>query len=279
VPASPDALSDALAAVDSWPVRNVAAGVLGADGSRTVAGQHDRPFPLASVTKVLTAVAVLVAVEEGSVGLDDPVERPHGATVRDLLCHASGLAFDTDAVIAVPRRKRIYSNRGFELLGAIVEAGTGMPFADYVREGVCDPLGLGATTVEGSPAADGVSTVDDLLAFVAGLPSLVSATTLAAMTTPQYPDLDGVLPGFGSQQPNHWGLGPEIRGHKSPHWTGARNSPRTYGHFGRAGTFLWVDPDAGVTLAVLTDRTFGDWAVERWPALSDAVLAAAAATP
>jgi CubicO group peptidase (beta-lactamase class C family) len=81
-----------------------------------------------------------------------------------------------------------------------------------------------------------------------------------------------VLPGFGRQRPNDWGLGFELRDGKSPHWTGAQNSPRTYGHFGQSGTFLWVDPDAALALVVLTDRPFGDWAHDVMPALSDEVL-------
>ncbi len=55
---------------------------------------------------------------------------------------------------------------------------------------------------------------------------------------------------------------------------GRRNSPATFGHFGRSGTFLWVDPVAGLGVGCLTDRPFGAWAGEAWPALSDAVLAA-----
>jgi CubicO group peptidase (beta-lactamase class C family) len=268
-------LDSALAAIDSWPVPHVAAGARTADGWVTRAGRHDRPFPLASVTKLLTAAAVLVAVEEGSVGIDDAVEHPPGATVRDLLCHASGLAFDGDVVVGPPRRGRIYSNRGYERLGDIVAAATGMSFAEYVHEGLCEPLSLTATRLEGSPGSGAVSTVDDLLAFFAGLPKVLSPATLEQMTTAQFPELAGVLPGFGVQRPNPWGLGPEIRGTKTPHWTGTRNSPRTWGHFGRAGTFLWSDPDAGVTLVALTDRPFGAWAAAAWPALSDAVLAAA----
>jgi CubicO group peptidase (beta-lactamase class C family) len=89
----------------------------------------------------------------------------------------------------------------------------------------------------------------------------------------QFPGLVGVLPGFGRQEPNDWGLGFELRDAKSPHWTGARNSARTFGHFGRSGTFLWVDPEARLALGVLTDLDFGDWAAEAWPRLSDAVLA------
>jgi CubicO group peptidase (beta-lactamase class C family) len=260
------------AAIATWPVPHVAAGARTPDGTTHEAGAADRRFPLASVTKLLTAVAALVAVEEGSLGLDDAVDGLHGATILDLLCHASGLAFDLDERISPPRRKRIYSNRGYEILGEIVAARTGMRFADYLREGVLEPLAMTATTLDGSPAADATSTVGDLLRFAAGLPRLLSAETLTRATTPQLPELDGVLPGFGMQRPNPWGLGFEIRGSKSPHWTGTRNSPRTYGHFGRAGTFLWIDPDAGVALAVLTDRDFGDWATTCWPDLSDTVL-------
>jgi CubicO group peptidase (beta-lactamase class C family) len=106
----------------------------------------------------------------------------------------------------------------------------------------------------------------------------VAAETLDEARSVQFPGLDGILPGFGRQEPNDWGLGFELRDAKAPHWTGARNSPGTYGHFGRSGTFLWVDPDADLALACLTDRAFGDWAVEAWPRLSDAVLAEAAAS-
>jgi CubicO group peptidase (beta-lactamase class C family) len=81
------------------------------------------------------------------------------------------------------------------------------------------------------------------------------------------------VPGYGAQDPNDWGLGVEIRGHKTPHWTGTANSPGTYGHFGQSGTMAWVDPVANVGLVALTDRDFGPWAKDAWPALSDAVLA------
>ena len=90
----------------------------------------------------------------------------------------------------------------------------------------------------------------------------------------QYPGLRGVLPGFGSQNPNDWGLGFEIRGAKHPHWTGSANSPATFGHFGQSGTMLWIDPAAGIALVALADRDFGPWAAAAWPALADAVLAA-----
>ena len=102
---------------------------------------------------------------------------------------------------------------------------------------------------------------------------LLHPSTLADATSVQYPGLRGVLPGFGSQDPNDWGLGFEIRGAKHPHWTGAANSPATFGHFGQSGTMLWVDPVAGVGLVALADRDFGPWA-RSLAALADAVLAA-----
>jgi len=150
-----------------------------------------------------------------------------------------------------------------------------MPFADYLRAGVLEPLGLGGD-LRGSPAESFHGPLDDLVRFAQELlaPRLVAAETLAEATAVQFPGLTGVLPGFGRQEPNDWGLGFELRDGKAPHWTGAHNSPRTYGHFGRSGTFLWVDPEREVALCVLTDRDFGDWAAAAWPALSDAVLAA-----
>lgn len=139
------------------------------------------------------------------------------------------------------------------------------------------PLAMAATRLEGSPAWGVSSTVHDLLRFAAELrrPRLVSAETHRQMITPHLADLAGLVPGYGKQDPCPWGLGPELRGHKAPHWTGAHNSPATFGHFGRAGTMLWLDPVADVALVALTDREFGPWAIEAWPRLADAVLAAA----
>ena len=81
-----------------------------------------------------------------------------------------------------------------------------------------------------------------------------------------------MLPGFGRMEPNDWGLAFELRDDKSPHWTGAATRRGTFGHFGAAGTFLWVDPELGVACAVLTDKEFGLWAVDAWPTFSDSVL-------
>ncbi|WP_129839790.1 serine hydrolase domain-containing protein [Streptomyces sp. RFCAC02] len=259
--------------IDTWPVSEVAAGVVTADGRRAARGPGGRPFALASVTKPLAAYAVLIAVEEGAVELDEPAG-PEGSTVRHLLAHASGLAFDEHRVVAAPGTRRLYSNAGFEVLGSHVAAATGIAFPEYLRQAVLEPLGMTGTELSGSPAKDGVSTLDDLLRFAAELlaPRLVARETLDAATSVVFPGLNGVLPGFGHQRPNDWGLGFSLRDHKSPHWTGATSSPRTFGHFGQSGTFLWVDPDAAAACVALTDRPFGTWAAEAWPPFTDAVL-------
>lgn len=264
---------ESLRVVSSWPVETAAAAVVRADGE--VLGTHgpvDHRFPLASVTKLLTAYAVLVAVEEGAVEWD----RPAGpATLRHLIAHASGLAFDSADVQAAPGAKRIYSNTGFEVMADVVAAATEIPFAEYLAEAVFAPLGMTSSSVDGSPAAGVTSTVSDLVRFAAELqaPKLVSAPLVAEATSVVFPGLRGVLPGYGMQKDNDWGLGFEIRAAKSPHWTGSSSSPRTFGHFGQSGTFLWVDPDAGVACVALTDRRFGEWAVEAWPPFTDGVLA------
>ena len=236
-------------------------------------GPRDRVLRWASVTKLVTALAVLIAAEEGVIDLDEPAG-PEGATVRHLLAHASGLPFEGDKPIGRPGTRRVYSNTGFEVLAEHIAARAEIPFAEYLAAGVLGPLGMTAE-LRGSPAADLHGSLDDLLLLARELqvPTLVAAETLAEATSAQFPGLAGVLPDFGRFDPNDWGLGFELRDAKSPHWTGARNTSKTFGHFGGSGTFLWVDPEAGLALACLTDLDFGEWAKEAWPRLSDAVLA------
>lgn len=265
---------ESLRLIEQWPVENAAASVVSADG--TVRGTHgdvNRVFPLASVTKLLTAYAALIAVEEGVAELDDPAG-PEGATIRHLLAHASGLNLNDHTTIAPVGQRRIYSSAGFEQLADELAKRSGIAFADYVRDGLLAPLGMTATVFEGSPGHGASSSVSDLSRFAQELqrPTLLAESTISTATEVAFPGLVGVLPGFGRQDPNDWGLGFEIRDGKQPHWTGAQNSPRTYGHFGQSGTFLWVDPDAGAACVVLTDRAFGDWAADGWPTFSDAVL-------
>lgn len=263
--------SDPLAAVGAWPVETAAVGVTSPEETLASTGPLEEALPLASVTKLLTAVAVLVAVEEETLGLDDPAG-PEGSTVAHLLAHASGLGPDGGRLAQVGA-KRIYSNAGFEMLGELLAERSKMPFETYVTDGVLRPLGMTGTRM-GHPAHGAVAPAEDLLRLGRELlaPRLLGEATLARATAVAFPGLDGVVPGFGRQNPNDWGLGFELRDGKAPHWTGSRNSPRTFGHFGRSGTFLWVDPDAELACACVTDRDFGSWAAEAWPALSDEVL-------
>jgi CubicO group peptidase (beta-lactamase class C family) len=270
---------ESLRMIEEWPVPTAAAAVVRRDGTLAgAAGPQDHPFPLASVTKPLTAYAVLVAVEEGALELDDPAG-PEGSTVRHLLAHTSGLAFDEHRAMAAPGNRRLYSNAGFDILADTLEKATGIPFPQYLAEAVFEPLGMGSSRIDPaskSPAgAGGVSTAADLARFVLELqaPRILDRSTLDRATTVAFPGLSGVLPGYGHQRPNDWGLGFDLRDRKSPHWTGATSSPGTFGHFGQSGTFLWVDPVAGAGCVALTDRDFGPWAAERWPGFTDAVLA------
>jgi CubicO group peptidase (beta-lactamase class C family) len=263
----------ALAQIDGWPAGVATAGVVSGE-QRWVRGPTGRELGWASVTKLFTAMATLIAAEEGIIDLDEPAG-PEDSTVRHLLAHASGLPFEGRQPIARPGQRRIYSNTGFEVLGELVAARAEMEFEEYLRAAVLDPLGLSATRLEGSPAAGLRGPLDDLLAFARELldPRLVAPETLAEATSVAFPGLAGVIPELGRFEPNDWGLGFELRNSKSPHWTGTRNSQRTFGHFGGSGSFLWVDPDAGAACASLSDLDFGDWAKDAWPRLSDAVLA------
>ena len=267
-------LTEALRQVDGWGPGFAAVGVTRAEGEVAAYGDRRRAVQLASVSKPVTALAVLVAAEEGVVDLDEPAGPP-GATVRHLLAHASGLPFEGTEPIAPPGRRRIYSNEGFRVLGEHLAARAEMPFAEYVEAAVVRPLEL-ALDPAGHPGAGMHGRLDDVLALGRELlaPRLVAPETLGEMTSVQFPGLDGVLPDYGRFRPLDWGLGVELKGRKAPHWSGSLTSERTFGHFGGSGTFLWVDPARGVACACLTDRGFGEWAKEAWPRLSDAVLAA-----
>ncbi len=265
----------ALELIDGWPATAARAAVVAAPGRGASAVRGDGALPgrWASVTKLVTALTVLVAVEEQVMRLDEPCG-PAGATVGHLLAHASGLAFDEVRILARPGRRRIYSNAGFEALGAAVALRTQLPFGVYLAEAVLDPLGMDGTRLDGSAAAGLVGPLDDLVRLAGELltPTLISSSTLCQARTVAFPGLAGVLPGFGRFRPLDWGLGFEVRDAKDPHWTGRRNSPATFGHFGGSGSFLWVDPDAGLACVALSGRDFGPWAAEAWPELSDAVL-------
>ena len=263
---------DALRQIDGWDVPFAAAGVTGIDATIGTHGDTRHAVRLASVSKPVSALATLVAAEEGVIDLDEKAGPP-GSTVRHLLAHASGLPFEGAVPIARPGHRRIYSNEGFGLLGEHVAAHAEMPFAAYVRAAVCDPLGIGLDP-EGHPGAGMHACLEDVLALGRELlaPRLVAPETHAEMVAVQFPGLDGVLPEFGRFSPLDWGLGVELKTTKKNHWTGTLTSLATFGHFGGSGTFLWVDPSIGIACACLTTRHFGEWAMTAWPALADAIV-------
>ena len=270
-------LDAALATIDTWGADHATVALIGPNGVLAQYGDVDRPFRWASVTKLATALAVLTAVEEGLIDFDEPAGPPE-STVRHLLAHASGLPFEGATPIASPGTRRIYSNAGFDALGDRLGERSDRGFGLALVDRVLAPLGMAGTTLVGRASEGLVGPLDDLAALAAELlrPTIVNPETLAMATTVAFPGLKGLLPGVGTFDPLDWGLGFEIRDGKRPHWTGTGNSPATYGHFGGAGTFLWVDPGLDRALVCLTDREFGAWALEAWPVLSDVVIASTA---
>lgn len=245
-----------------WPIDNIAAALLTPEGTQTT-GDQDHVFELASVTKLLSAYGFLIAVEEGVFELDDAA---CGHEVRQLLAHASGVGFRAEDPVKPALQRRIYSSYGFELLAQELEQRTEIAFPDYLAEAVLEPLGMRKTELWGSPGHEARSTAHDLTQFAAELlqPRLLSSQMFEVATQVHYPELVGVVPGYGMQKPCPWGLGFEVKGDKAPHWTGETLPPETIGHFGQAGTFLWALPQAGTAMVFLGDRPFGDWVKPLW---------------
>lgn len=133
-------------------------------------------FRIGSISKTLTAAALMQLVEEGKVDLDAPVQKyvpsfpDKGAkiTPRLLAGHLAGIRhyrgnefliarhydsvlegleiFENDPLVAPPGTKFSYSSYGFDLLSAVIESASGEKFLDYMRAHVITPLGLVDTT-------------------------------------------------------------------------------------------------------------------------------------
>ena len=148
------------------------------DGVLLEAGDVDEIFPFASVTKPIVAWAALVAVDRGLLDLEAPAgsPAPDGATIENLLSHSSGIAADSDERLAAPGTRRIYSNRGIEILGERLEEATGTPLETWVETTVLEPLGMASVLIPGSPAHSGEGNARDLSLFARELaaPRLVS---------------------------------------------------------------------------------------------------------
>lgn len=259
--------------LSSWPVDNVASALLDSQGQVVDSyGDTEKVFELASVTKLLSTYGFLMAIEEGVFELDEPCG-PEGSTVRHLLAHASGIAFDSREQEREVGERRIYSSAGFEWLAEELENISGIAFKDYLQEGVFTPLEMKDTEVYGSPGHEGKSTVNDLVRFIAELqnPQLLDSSTLKEALSPQFPELNGIVPGYGMQKPNTWGLGFELKGSKENHWTGKSMPEETAGHFGMAGTYLWIIPGHSA-MVTLTDKKFGDWAKPLWSDFNEEIF-------
>ena len=279
-PDTPQTQAPALPAMADFPFPTalVVTGAPAPDGGVLhESGDVDEIFPFASVTKPIVAWSALVAVDRGLLDLDAPAgaPAPDGATIGHLLSHSSGIAADSDERLASPGTRRIYSNRGIEILGQWLQEATGTPLETWVETTVLEPLGMASVLIPGSPAHSGEGSARDLSLFARELasPRLVSPALAERACAPVLPELDGVLPGYGRQVPNPFGLGVEVRGAKSSHWTGKGNSPQTFGHFGQSGSFMWVDPVAERQAVFLGAEPFGQVHRKTWPALGDQILA------
>ena len=88
----------------------------------------------------------------------------------------------------------------------------------------------------------------------------------AEATTVQFPGLDGVLPGYGVQRPNDWGLGFEIRDCEIAALDGRPQLGREHTAISaKQAVSSGSDPEAELALVALTDRDFGEWALKIWP--------------
>ena len=279
-PDTPQTQAPALPAMADFPFPTalVVTGAPAPDGGVLhESGDVDEIFSFASVTKPIVAWSALVAVDRGLLDLDAPAgaPAPDGATIGHLLSHSSGIAADSDERLASPGTRRIYSNRGIEILGQRLQEATGTPLETWVETTVLEPLGMASVLIPGSPAHSGEGSARDLSLFARELasPRLVSPALAERACAPVLPELDGVLPGYGRQVPNPFGLGVEVRGAKSPHWTGKGISPQTFGHFGQSGSFMWVDPVAERQAVFLGAEPFGQVHRKTWPVLGDQILA------
>jgi CubicO group peptidase (beta-lactamase class C family)/tetratricopeptide (TPR) repeat protein len=139
----------------------------------------DSSFRIASLTKTMTAVAVLQLAESGKLDLDAEVQTyvswfPRKAwpvTIRQLLLHQGGIShyrnrateqhikehrttreavaiFENFDLIAEPGTKYSYSSYGYVLLGAVIEAVSGQSYGEYMRMHIFEPLGMSATRLD-----------------------------------------------------------------------------------------------------------------------------------
>jgi CubicO group peptidase (beta-lactamase class C family) len=303
----PSTLDLARAWVDGGIVPGVAAAVVDGSGvlDETYAGlatPEGAPigpqtlFALASLTKPLVAAACMCAVEEELLELDEEVR--DGFTLRHLLSHCSGLPADAGDLdvrpVDRPGTYRRYSNAGYALAARLVESAAEMPFREYLRRSVLDPLGMDASLGLGHADAERVAVVRqpglwklgqqffNSEAFrAAALPesggfatvrgyaryltcllaegratggALLAPETVDEMLATQFGELPGGVEAVATWDACPWGLGLDVRGRRKPHWTGDALTATANTHFGSSGTLAWIDRERGVGLVVLASR-------------------------
>lgn len=271
-----------------------------ADRANHVANTPDTVFGLASMNKMFTAVAIAKLVEQGKLGYADPVGKhlkgwlpddlASRITVEQLLTHTSGLGdylgrLETDPTLRkartlgayrdLVRESKVegrpedglrYSNTGYVVLGALIEAVSGRDYFDFVRETIFVPAGMTRTDswcrdeiVErraigyippdeaeamglgkgwrtnqgfegsrGTSAGGGMSTAGDLFRFARALVEgrLVKPETLATLVTPRVPFLPGSRYAYGFVVAD--GSGQSSFGHAGG-FPGAAGELRVYG--------------------------------------------------
>jgi CubicO group peptidase (beta-lactamase class C family) len=289
-----------LAVAEGGEVRH-AAGFGFADVENEVPARPETMYRLASVSKPITAAAVLRLAEEGRLDLDAPVSRycpdfPDKAwpvTARQLLSHQGGVRhyrpdeqpitrrftslveglalFRDDPLVHEPGTKVLYSTYGYTLLGCAAAGAAGRPFMALLHDAVFAPAGMTATRVDdvrglipnraqgyvrdgegellNSALADMTykvpggglsSTAPDVARFGTALVSgrLLVADTLAQMLTRQK-TRNGRVTGFGL------GLALGSRGGRREAWhTGGQE---------RVSTVIYLQPDSGLVVAILTN--------------------------
>lgn len=280
-----------------------------ADAARV---RTDTRYDLASLTKVCaTTPAVLALVADGAVSLDDPVQKwvpefvgegKAAVTIRHLLAHQGAVASyrgffqelqgREDLLAAAAREDlvnevgsvELYSDLGFMLLMAVVEAAAGEPFAEFVARRITGPLNSKATFAptsspaiaaapterdawrgrvvrghvhdENAYAMGGVSghaglfaTADDVAryasALLAGGAPILPRSLVMRATTPS---------GIGGQGDTDRGLGFELLGAWS--WAGTDVPAGAFGHTGFTGTSLWCSPKHDVAVVLLSNRVY-----------------------
>jgi CubicO group peptidase (beta-lactamase class C family) len=235
-------------------------------------------------------------------------ERATIETVIDQMCRLP--------LRSAPGDELRYSNAGYGVIARLTEHISGQPFWQTTQNRVLEPLGLKEIVADPAglaleqvalladtshpgtefesynsaywralalPWGGLFGTPRDTLRFAAAfLPSgerFLSEVGTVLMTTDQTMGVPGGVESAKVRwDRGRWGLGWEVKGEKRRHWTGDFTSPRTFCHFGHAGTLLWGDPERDIALAVFANRAvthMWGFILPRWARLSNAVIAAA----